>query len=906
MKSEVSEWPALADPAGERLVLRDGTVAAIRQTVASDHDALSGFFRRLSPEARFKRFLTASPPPPEVVERFCDSSQPARGVTLVALREQVDGLQPIAVASYLATNARVAEVAFAVADGLQGKGLGTALLERLAAIAQKHDFESFEATTLLDNSNMLEVFRDSGFDMKSQTAEGVVEVRLDLTPSARGSALIDERNRIATVASLRPILEPRAVAVIGVSRNPAHIGRRVYDALRKYGFRGTTFPVNPHTSEIDGQPCFRTVREVSEPVDLAVIATPRDEVLQVLDDCADAGVKAAVIVTAGFAEIDQEGRALQQQVLAKARANGMRLVGPNCMGVLNASGAVRLNASFAEQLPPEGRVSIASQSGGVGLALLQLAAARHVGVSTFVSLGNKADVSGNDLLQWSESDPATSVLLLYLESFGNPRRFAQLARRIARKKPIVVVKAGRTSSGSRAAGSHTAGLASNEVAVEALFEQSGVIRADTIDELFDVAQCLDLQVLPEGNRVGIITNAGGPGILAADACESAGLTVPPFGPATRATLAHQLSRNAATTNPIDLVASAGSDAYEHAILTAMQSPDIDSLIVIYTPIEHSQTDGILAGIGNAVEKARAVVGNRKPVLACTLSAATQPSPLVAGPERIPAYMFPENAARALGHAVSYARWRAEPPALFRTFDDAHVHEARSLCQSVVAARGDTWLTPEELERVLSAIGLKMTPQGHAHSEDEAAAVSSNLGFPVALKLDSPDVLHKTDVGGVLLNLRDEREVRAVFRDLATRFPKVLERGGRARVAIQPMLQGTEMLVGVTDDAVFGPLIGFGLGGIETEVLRDVAFRLAPLTERDADRLMRAVKSFALLQGYRGAPPADIEAIKDVLLRVSLLAQHVPELRELDLNPVMVLAQGKGCWIVDARAHVANP
>lgn len=905
MQSEVSEWPALQDPAAERLVLRDGSVAAIRQTVPADHASLCHFFHQLSPESRYNRFLSASDPSPEVVARFCDSTNPTRGITLVALREQGDGLRPIAAASYLATSPRAVEVAFAVADGMHGKGLGTALLERLAIIAQSHEFQTFEATTRADNRDMLEVFRDSGFDMRSETVEGVVEVRLDLEPSARGSAIINERNRLATVASLEAILRPHSVAVIGASRRPSSMGRRVYDAVRGYGFRGTAYAVNPHADEIDGQPCYATVRDVPTPIDLAVIATPRTQVLQVLDECGEAGVKAAVILTAGFAELGQEGRALQQQVLAKARANGMRVVGPNCMGVLNTDRAVRLNASFAEQLPPEGRVSIASQSGGVALALLQLAASKHVGISSFVSLGNKADVSGNDLLQWGESDSGTSVLLLYLESFGNPRRFAQLAGRIARKKPIVVVKAGRTSSGSRAAGSHTAGLASNEAAVASLFEQSGVIRADTIDELFDVAQCLDLQTLPRGNRVGIITNAGGPGILAADACEAAGLKVPTLSPETQADLAKGLSENATTTNPVDLAAAAGPEAYEHAILTALQCPDIDSLLVIYTTIQSAQTKSILDGIGQAIAKARLEADSHKPVLACTLTATAQPAPLLAGQERIPCYMFPENAARALGRVASYATWRTEPPALFRSFDDVRIHDAKALCQDIVNARGDTWLTSEELGKVLDAVGLSVLPCGYVHCEDDAVRAAAHVGFPVALKLDSPDVLHKTDVGGVRLDLRNEHEVREAFRNISGRFPYVLEPGGQARVVVQPMLHGIETLVGMTNDPVFGPLIAFGLGGVETEVFRDVAFRLAPLTPRDADRLMRSIKSFRLLQGYRGSPPTDIEALKVLLLRVSLLAQHVPELHELDLNPVMALPAGRGYRIVDARARVSR-
>ena len=708
------------------------------------------------------------------------------------------------------------------------------------------------------------------------------------------------------VASLGPILRPRSVAVIGVSRNPSNLGRRVYDSLLRYQFQGPVYAVNPNARDIDGRTCYASVQALPGPVELAVVAAPRTDVLQIVEECAKAGVKALVIVTAGFAEFDAEGRQLQQQVLAAARAGGMRMVGPNCMGVINTDRDVRLNASFSEHVPPPGRVSIASQSGGVGLALLQLAAARRVGISSFVSLGNKADVSGNDLLQWGESDPRTSVLLLYLESFGNPRRFAQLARRIARQKPVVVVKAGRTSSGGRAAGSHTAGLASNEAAVAALFEQSGVMRADTIDEMFDIAQCLDLQPLPAGARVGIVTNAGGPGILAADACEAAGLDVTPFGAETRAVLAQGLPANASTGNPVDLVASSGGPAYEHAIVAALESPDIDSLIVIYTPIEHARTDGILAAIGRAVATARRAGIRHKPVLACTLSVATQPAPVTAGDELIPAYMFPENAARALGQTVRHARWRGRPPAVFRTFDDVRAADARALCQMVVQARGDTWLTGEELRRLLDAFGLAPLIAVRARTEDEAAGAASVAGFPVVLKLDSPDVLHKTEVAGVRLDLRSEDDVRRAFREMSARFPGILEPGGRTSVVVQPMVGGgVETLIGVTDDRTFGPLIAFGLGGVATEILRDVAFRLAPLAERDAEDLVHGVRGVRLLQGYRGSQPSDIEALEDILLRVSALAECVPELRELDLNPVIALPSGQGCRIVDARARVSG-
>ena len=475
----------------------------------------------------------------------------------------------IAVASYIGLTDAAAEVAFAVDDRFQGKGISTLLLERLAAHAASYGFRRFHATTLGDNVAMREVFRDSGFEIRSRSAAGTVDVQLSLTPTAEGVATAERRRRLATAASLRPMLIPRAVAVIGASREPGKMGGRILQALTSGGFLGPVYPVNPSAAEIAGRPAFRSARELPADVDLAVIAVPPDAVLPAVDDCAAAGVKALVVITAGFAETGGEGRTRQNALVEKARGYGMRMVGPNCMGLLNMSADVRLNASFSPVFPPGGHVALSSQSGALGIAILGLAAERHMGLSTFVSVGNKADVSSNDLLEYWEEDPQTRVILLYLESFGNPRRFTRIARRVARQKPIVALKAGRTAAGSRAAGSHTAALAASDTAVDALFHQSGVIRAETIDEMFDIAALLDAQPLPAGNRVAVITNAGGPGILAVDACEAAGLIVPEFSPDTRARLQAFLPATASVANPVDMVASAGPAEYRAAIETVL-------------------------------------------------------------------------------------------------------------------------------------------------------------------------------------------------------------------------------------------------------------------------------------------------------------------------------------------------
>jgi acetate---CoA ligase (ADP-forming) len=922
--------PAVDQIDSPRLILRDGTVASIRVATAPDREAIRGFFQDLSPESRRKRFFTPAMPTDALIARLADSSSPSTALTLIVQRFHpaaadltVAGLpgghgedvRPVAIASYFAEHDRAAEVAFAVAEDFQGKGLATMLLERLAVLASQNGFEKFEASTLAENQPMLEVFRDSGFEIRSKTSAGVVDLQLTLTPSAEGVRLAELRDRAATARSLATLLAPRAVAVIGASREPTSIGRRVLESLRSGGFTGAIYPVNPKVEAIDELTCYPSARALPPGVDLAVIAVPASAVLDVVDDCAAAHVKSLVVISAGFAEAGEHGRTLQQALVERVRNYGMRMVGPNCMGVVNAGAEVRLNASFSPMMPPAGRVSLLSQSGALGIAILQLARERQVGLSTFVSVGNKADVSGNDLLQYWESDRDTSVILLYLESFGNPRRFARIARRLGRTKPIVAVKAGRTRAGSRAAGSHTAALAASDVAVNALFHQSGVIRADTIDEMFDIAACLDAQPLPEGRRVGIVTNAGGPGILAVDACEAAGLSVVEFSAATRARLSAFLPPEASIGNPVDMIASAGPDEYRRAIEAVMTSPELDAAIVIFTPVDARTADDIRAAIRDGIAAGRRAGARDKPVLACVMAETGALAPLDivdsgaaagAAHERVPAYAFPENAARALGKVAAYASWRREPPGLFWGFDDIHTSDAREVCASVLNARGDDWLTSEEVRRVLNAFGLPLLPTVLARSADDAAALASIFGFPVAAKVQSRKLLHKSDAGAVRLGLASERAVRAAFKELSTVAAAngVDKNADSDGVAVQPMIAGgVEIMIGITDDPLFGPLVGFGLGGVHVEVLGDVQFRVAPLTDRDADELLHGIRGSRLLQGYRGHPPADVDALRELLLRIARLAEDVPEIAELDLNPVIALPPGNGCRIVDARIRV---
>lgn len=900
-----------------RLVLRDGTVASVRPSEPADREAIRRFFLDLPPESRRNRFFTAAEPPDSVIDRMADSRDPRSALTLIVQRLRTDDLRPVGIASYVAVTQKVAEVAFAVDPAFQGRGVSTALLERLAVHASRSGFQRFQATALADNHAMLEVFRDSGFEIRSKTSAGVVDVQLSLTMSAEGVRSSEERDRAATAASLAPLLRPASVAIIGVSRSTGSIGHRVFAAVREGGFAGAVYPVNPHAESIDGVRCYPNVRALPAGIDMAVIAVPAPAVLGVVDDCAAAGVKAVVVISAGFAEAGSEGRRMQQLLVERVRNHGMRMVGPNCMGIVNASADVRLNASFSPLMPPDGRLSLLSQSGALGIAIIEQAIERQVGFSTFVSVGNKADVSGNDLLQYWERDPDTAVMLLYLESFGNPRRFARLARRIGRSKPIVAVKAGRTSAGIRAAGSHTAALAASDVAVDALFQQSGVVRAETIDEMFDVGACLEAQPLPPGTRIGIVTNAGGPGILAADACSAVGLQVVDFSPETRAQLQAFLRPEANVANPVDMIASAGPAEFTRAVEIVLTAPEVDALIVIYTPIDPALARDIPTAIAEGIVAGRRSGATAKPVLSCVMAEPGAPHPLrleYAGAngemvrERVPAYRFPENAARALGKVSAYAQWRAQPPALYWTFDDLRPDEARDMCRQILDSRGASWLTAEETRRVLNDFGLPLLPAVLARTADDAVGLAAVFGYPVVAKLQSRSLLHKSDAGAVRVGLTSERAVRSAFRDLlnlAASYPPLDPSEGEG-VVIQPQVENAvETMIGVTDDPLFGPLIAFGLGGIHVEVLGDVRFRIAPLTDQDADALLHGIRGYKLLKGYRGHPPADLDALRELLLRVSRLAEAVPEITELDLNPVMALSPGNGCRIVDARIRVSD-
>jgi acetyl coenzyme A synthetase (ADP forming)-like protein len=870
------------------VVLADGSLARLRPISSGDRESLRAFHDLLSDETKRLRFFSVHPFLSEAeLDRFVTVDYKNRLALVAVVRGQL-----AAVGRYDRLGASEAEVAFTVRDDLQGKGIATVLLEHLAAAARERGIDTFVADVLAENRRMLDVFRQAGFAEAAAFEGGAIRVTMTLEDSTEYRRRVDERERRANAESMRRLLAPSSVALVGASARPFSIGRALVDNILASGFVGRLHPVNLRGGVIAGLPVARTLGEVDGPVDLAIIAVPASAVPGVLEECGRKGVSSVVVISAGFAETGPEGAARERTILEVARNYGIRMVGPNCMGIVNMAEGVRLNATFAPVPPEPGPIGFSSQSGGLGIAILEEAGRRGLGVTTFVSVGNKADVSGNDLLLYWEDDPATEVVLLYLESFGNPRRFGRIARRLSRKKPIVAVKSGRTTAGSRGASSHTAALASSDDEVDALFAQTGVIRVDTLEELFDVADVLAHQPLPRGRAVAIVGNAGGPGVLAADACERYGLEVPLLSAGTQARLREFLSPDAAVSNPVDCIASASAEDYRRALEVVLDDETIDAAIVIFTPPLVTQADDVAEAV------AAVAADSAKPVVANFLAVSHVLSSLQTGRRRVPWFAYPESAARALGKVVSYATWRNRPEPLPVELAGIKAAEARTLVEDALAeTQGEEcWLEPVRLHELLSCYGIAHVATRRAGTAAEAVAAATELGFPVVLKLEAPGVVHKSDAGGVRLGIASPEAAEQVANELLVRF------GDSASLVVQPMAEkGIELIAGLVQDPSFGPVLLCGMGGVLTELLGDHGLSLLPLSREDARRLLGSLRLAPLLEGYRGSPPADIGSLVELLCRLSALGEDLPEVVELDLNPIIVGAGG--AVAVDARARL---
>jgi acetyl coenzyme A synthetase (ADP forming)-like protein len=709
-----------------------------------------------------------------------------------------------------------------------------------------------------------------------------------------------ERPDLADVGvPVRDLLNPRSIAVIGASRQRESIGGRLFRNLLAADFSGPVYPVNAHGGAVQGVRAYASILDVPDDVDLALIAVPAEYVIDAARQCAAKGVRGLVVVSAGFAEVGERGARLQDELQAVCRAAGMRLIGPNCMGIANTAPDVRLNGQFAPITPLPGRLGVIAQSGALGLALIHEAGRLGLGLSSFVSVGNQADVATDDLLAYWADDPATEVILLYLESIADPRRFARIARRVARAKPIVVVKSGRSGAGARATSSHTGALlGASDVTVDALFRQAGVIRTDTLAEMFDVAALLASQPIPTSNRVAILTNGGGPGILAADACDAAGLELPPLATDIRRQLAELLPGAASVGNPVDMIASATPADYARAMALIGSDPNIDSLIVISGP-PLATPSSVLAG---AIREAAAALPRPLTVAAVFMSTEAPRAALSADKLTIPAYLYPENAAYALGHAVRYGQSRAAAAGRIPEFPDVCPDEAAVAVAAIAPGAEGRWLDPTEVRELLRCYGLPLIEEAIVTTPAEAAKAAERFGGPCALKGVSTAVVHKSEAGGVRLDLATPADVESAARQMAADYASA----GYALdgFMVQPMAaQGVELLVGVVHDRLFGPVVACAIGGTQTELLKDVSVRITPLTDTDAAQMVRALATFPLLDGYRGAERLDVAALEDVLLRVSAMVEALPQIAEMDLNPVIVLP--RGAIIVDARIRVES-
>ncbi len=838
------------------IVAADGGTVHLRPICPEDADGLTGLMDRSSDQTRYYRFfgpmkrLSA-----KELHRFTHVDHDARVAFVVLLGDQVIGVGRYD--RYPGTDD--AEVAFLIEDAHQRRGLGSVLLEHLAAAARERGIKRFVAEVLAQNSTMVRVFQDAGYKSQRSYEDGVVHLTFPIEPTEDALTVAYEREQRSESRSIARLLTPSSVAVVGASNDPGKIGNALLRHLLDYGFAGPVYPVNPSTRHVRGVPAYADIESIPDDVDLALVAVPADEVAGVVEACRRKRVRGLVVVSGGFGEAGPEGREAERLLVASARASGMRVVGPNCLGIVNTDPAVRLNASLAPMVPGRGRVGFFAQSGALGVALLERARSRGIGLSTFVSAGNRADVSGNDLLQYWATDPGTEVVLLHLESFGNPRKFARLARTVGRTKPVVAVKSGR----------HVGvipGLAGTSVAVPeqsvaALFASAGVIRVETVAQMFDVGTLLAHQPLPVGDRVAIVGNSTAIGVLVADAVLEEGLT-----------LAHE--------KPVDIGVSGTPEQFRQALQAAVDDEGVDAVIAVFLPPLMSGSDEFGPALRDVA------VGSTKPVLASFLSAEGVPPDLAVIDEHgmpargsVPSYSTPERAVISLAKVAEYARWRRRPVGEVPELPDVDEEAARTVVRAALAsAPAGRELDDDELIALLGAYGVPLLRTRTVTDPEAAVAAADEVGYPVVLKSTAPWLRHRSDLGGVRLDLVDADAVRSAYGAIPSGDPVIVQ---------EMAAPGVATVVEIVDDPSFGALVSFGVGGVATELLGDRAFRTLPLTDLDAAELVRGPRAWPLLDGWRGSEPVDTAALEDLLLRVARLADDLPEVLRLNLEPVIV-------------------
>ncbi|WP_406032120.1 bifunctional GNAT family N-acetyltransferase/acetate--CoA ligase family protein [Nocardioides sp. NBC_00163] len=881
-------------PGWEDVLLRDGTIARVRDAVAADRDRLVRLHDACSEGDRREPFFHVGH---HDGAHFVDSLLPRlTSEEAFAKLATVDG-HVVGLATAMKTGRdEEAELDLVVAEGHAQRGVATLLLEHLAVAAAGSGVTDFVAYVMADNAAAFDVIQQSGFEITSIPHEETVELRFPVRLTDRVLEAMISREQRADADSLRALLRPRSVAVIGASRRVDHAGHQVVRNLLRAGFTGTIHPVNPHSDYLLGLSCRSSIREVA-PVDLAILAVPAAEVLGVVRDCADSGVRNLVILASGFAEEGPEGRRVQDEALVVARRAGMRLVGPNCLGIANTDPDVRLNATFSPTSVVRGRVAMMAQSGAVGIAALQRADELGVGLSAFISSGNKADVSANDLLMYAAEDDASDVVALYLESFGNPRKFSRVARRLAVRKPVVALVGGSSRTGRQAAVGHTAAAVTSTSGVEALFRQCGVIGVEGLEQLLQTTSVLANQPLPGGRRVGIVSNAGGPAILAADACERAGLQLTTLSAETMARIRERVPDASSVQMPVDLGSGVAGEAYSEVVSTIARSGEVDMLIVLRTALPALSYASFARALRTALRRTPGDAIAPVTTVAVVLDQRGPSRPIHAGSRHVPVFAFPEDAARALGPIATYAKWRAEPRQAVADAGSGSRAAARDvITRTSTAAPEGGQLAEPDVRQLLGAYGIEVVPSVLAADAEASVEAAESLGCPVAVKIADPDIVHRTDVGGVRVGLNGPDEVRSAAQELLrtpTEHPGLLVQ--------RQVAEGVELIAGVMQDEVFGPLVMVGYGGTYTELIDDRSFRLTPLSRADAAAALGELRTAPLLSGYRGAPRLDTAAVERLLVCLGRLADDVPEVAEIDLNPVIV--HERGVSVVDAKVRL---
>jgi acetate---CoA ligase (ADP-forming) len=886
-----------------KVVLLDGSTIIFRPLNKEDAAAWLEFYQRLAAKPETLR-LQRVPSNLDIEDsrRYCTLDYLTQMAIVAEVREDRQK-RIVAVGRYTRKpDPQAAEVFFNVLEEYQGKGIAAKLIEWLADAARNLGVTTFQAQVLPENKALLTVFQSYGFHMDQVLENGVYQIAFSIIKTPVVEQQKDERASQAVIKSLTSIFKPRSVAVVGASNRTGAMGQLIFQNLVQCGFKGRLYPINPKDDTVMSLKAYPSVIDVPDEIDLAIISVPSTQILNIVDECGRKKVKGLIVIADGFREKDEKGAIMEREMVDIAFSYGMRIIGPNCMGLINTDPQSSLKATFAWINPLPGSISFVSQSGALGQGVLEYANSLGIGFANFVSVGNRADIGSTDLLQYWEKDPSTKVILLYLESFDNPDQFSRISRRVSLQKPILAIKGGSTPEGSRASRSHTGAMATPGVVSDALLMEAGIVAVNSISELFDSAILLANQPVPRGSNVAIVSNGGGPGIMAADACVRNGLKLPEISAATLARLKTVVKREINLNNPCDLTAGVSAGEFEAVLKILAEDPQYDSILTIYISPSGEDIPNIEKAIGEATQ---AINLNNKAILSCFIGK-TQSKGKVLGGRFVPYYVFPEEASVALANAVRYHELKTRQIGQLREFKDLEREKARRLINDILteSSQRPLWLPNQAVNELFRCYGIRAAETLSAETAEQAAVLAEKTSFPVVIKLRSTTLTHKTEVGGVVLNVKSAQEVRQAFSRIQDNLTKIGRDHEMQGVTVQPQIdEGLEVIVGVAKDPLLGHVMMFGMGGILADLMKDRALRLHPLTDVKALELIESVKIAQVLKGYRGRPPYDVAALQELLLRISAMVEDIPQITEMDLNPVKVQQSGWGYWAVDTRIMV---